>query len=612
MSVYTYIGNLDPSERTTALVLRGGALILRLGRSADLTTDEYDELFERYNLVPGSIPPPVPPSASGNITTDGVGHIYGPDGTLLIAVSEPGDPLAGDSLVATDAGGKITDGPATASVVSGSSDQLVTAKGDMIVGASNGVRARLPIGPDGDVLTADSAQTDGVKWAPPGANLGKRLGRSYRPGRRVIIDFGNSPRALDELTLSGTSGADWTFTTDPGDSSRPCITNAAVAYPAIYTVMTKSPWRNVEVSLRYRAAPSGGSYHPSTFLAIAGRVDSGQIGAAGTTKNAISLQKDWNSATHDLTIGVQMNNTNPGTGIQQLSGTAEPDTTGTTPRRMRLEITDGLLRGKAWIESSGEPDWQLAPVLDASHGLTVVDWLEYGFAQLAFQPVNAGDQLYITELSFTELLPMGDSFWPNGDLALNNLRTGFPAYYTPVVTGAGVANVVNIADRYGVTRPALHLNAPGNGDQAGWDLQQVGARGKNFYGAQQNWQLGPNDFGGAIEIILWSKGNVTNPGGATYGAAYVGKLYGPDGTDETLASGGGVDCYSFGLGPVSASGGGVGGTGNWGWTQSVIRLTPLPGGYMPKIASIIPVLVMHDPTAVGDVWVHDIEMRVVA
>lgn len=152
MSVYTYIGNLDPSERTTALVLRGGALILRLGRSADLTTDEYDELFERYNLVPGSIPPPVPPSASGNITTDGVGHIYGPDGTLLIAVSEPGDPLAGDSLVATDASGKITDGPATASVVTVASGTptagqvaVFTGTGNQTTpGAGSGGRLSLP------------------------------------------------------------------------------------------------------------------------------------------------------------------------------------------------------------------------------------------------------------------------------------------------------------------------------------------------------------------------------------------------------------------------------------------------------------------------------------
>lgn len=87
MPIYTYIGNLDPSERTTALVLRGGALILRLGRSADLTMDEYDELFERYNLVPGSVPPPVPPAASGAVTTDGVGDLYGPDGTLILATA---------------------------------------------------------------------------------------------------------------------------------------------------------------------------------------------------------------------------------------------------------------------------------------------------------------------------------------------------------------------------------------------------------------------------------------------------------------------------------------------------------------------------------------------
>lgn len=496
-----------------------------------------------------------------------------------------------NSLLVTDASGDFASGPLTSRVVT----------------------VAVPAAAVGEVLTSTAIGSNAGVWSPPSGNLGDRLPFSYQPGRRVIIDFGNSSRALDELAISGAGGGDWTFGTDPGDSARPCLLNSAVAYPAIYTVTTKSAWRNVDVSMRYRAAPSGASYHPSTFLALAGRLDSGQIGAAGTTKNAVSLQKDWNPATHELTLGMQVNNTNPGTGIQELSPTAEPDTTATTPRRMRLRIIDGFLQAKSWLESSGEPDWQLACELDgATHGTTAVNILEYGFAQLAFQPVNAGDEIYITELSFTELLPNGDSFWPNGDLQLANIRTGFPAYYTPVTTGAGVADVQSVPDRYGVTRPALHLHAPGNGDQAGWDLSQIGARSKNFYGTPSNWRIGPDDFGGAIEISLWSKGDVANPGGGTYGAAWVSKLYAPDGTDLALAAGGGVDCYSFGLGTISASGGGVGGTGTWDWTQSVIRLTPLPGGYMPKIASIIPVLVMHDPTAAGDVYVHDIKCRIVA
>jgi len=41
----------------------------------------------------------------------------------------------------------------------------ITTKGDLIVGNGSGVAARLPIGVDSKVLTADSSQTNGLGWA---------------------------------------------------------------------------------------------------------------------------------------------------------------------------------------------------------------------------------------------------------------------------------------------------------------------------------------------------------------------------------------------------------------------------------------------------------------
>jgi hypothetical protein len=42
---------------------------------------------------------------------------------------------------------------------------IIDAKGDLIVGTAADTAARLGVGSNGQVLTADSSQTDGVKWA---------------------------------------------------------------------------------------------------------------------------------------------------------------------------------------------------------------------------------------------------------------------------------------------------------------------------------------------------------------------------------------------------------------------------------------------------------------
>lgn len=48
-------------------------------------------------------------------------------------------------------------------------ETVVTAKADLLVAASSGVVDNLAVGTNGQVLTADSTQTLGVKWATPAA-----------------------------------------------------------------------------------------------------------------------------------------------------------------------------------------------------------------------------------------------------------------------------------------------------------------------------------------------------------------------------------------------------------------------------------------------------------
>lgn len=82
----------------------------------------------------------------------------------------------------------------------------LTTKGDILVrDATTGTR--LAVGSNGDVLTADSAQATGVKWAPASGTT---------PDLSIVtIDVGDSPYALsdaDDVVLVDATGGDVTIT----------------------------------------------------------------------------------------------------------------------------------------------------------------------------------------------------------------------------------------------------------------------------------------------------------------------------------------------------------------------------------------------------------------
>ena len=97
--------------------------------------------------------------------------------TLTISRGQAGTGTAGVIGIAHTAGATVkhvltssdltfyTTGVATANAAVPST--VVTAKADLLVGASSGVVDNLAVGTNNQVLTADSAQTLGVKWATP-------------------------------------------------------------------------------------------------------------------------------------------------------------------------------------------------------------------------------------------------------------------------------------------------------------------------------------------------------------------------------------------------------------------------------------------------------------
>lgn len=89
----------------------------------------------------------------------------------------------------------------------GISPTIVDAKGDLVGATADNTPARVPIGVDGQVLTADAAAALGVKWATPGA--GPKL--VFKTADESVASSA-TPQDDDQLLFPVAANEKWVFT----------------------------------------------------------------------------------------------------------------------------------------------------------------------------------------------------------------------------------------------------------------------------------------------------------------------------------------------------------------------------------------------------------------
>jgi hypothetical protein len=97
----------------------------------------------------------------------------GPDTLTRLPIGTNGQVLVADSSTGTGLAWSSATDPNSIN------KNIIDAKGDLIVGTADDTPARLGIGTDGKVLTADSTQTEGVAWATINVTLGTETSGDY-------------------------------------------------------------------------------------------------------------------------------------------------------------------------------------------------------------------------------------------------------------------------------------------------------------------------------------------------------------------------------------------------------------------------------------------------
>jgi hypothetical protein len=128
----------------------------------------------------------------------------------------------------------------------------VTTKGDILAATGSGTIVRQGVGTNGQVLTADSAEADGIKWATPSSGAITKISTTTVSGSTVTISsipttYTRLYLTLDGIFTSAGGGYDFKMTFN-GDSS------------AIYRYGTVFDSTSIVVSSQQSPSGTSGNY----------------------------------------------------------------------------------------------------------------------------------------------------------------------------------------------------------------------------------------------------------------------------------------------------------------------------------------------------------------
>jgi hypothetical protein len=184
------------------------------------------------------------------------------------------------------------------SVEGGIQPTLLTTKGDIIVATGNATLVRQGVGTDGQVLTADSTQADGVKWATP-AGGGKVL---------QVVSATTATAVANSTNTFADTGLTATITPSATSSKILVIFNQNGVSKNTGNVSSRISLRLLRGATNIASV---GDYflYDGTNLEIVGETISGNVLDAPATTSATTYKTQFMNPANAANVSVQLLNT---------------------------------------------------------------------------------------------------------------------------------------------------------------------------------------------------------------------------------------------------------------------------------------------------------------